>query len=114
MRKRWRVRPALAPRPPARNAGLAWRKRCSDKAEFLYREPILHVAAGGDADAVYYAAPIDLLRFFKRRRAALVTDSARLRLGLAGRFLPVELQGSTVMAWRVTEETVSGLPADRV
>ena len=28
--------------------------------EFLYREPILHATAGGDADAVYYAAPIDL------------------------------------------------------
>jgi SAM-dependent methyltransferase len=98
----------------ARNAGLAWRKRCSNNAEFLYREPILHVAAGGDADAVYYAAPIDLLRFFRRRRAALVTDSARIRLGVAGRFLPVELQGSTVMAWRVTEETVSESPSDRV
>jgi len=98
----------------ARNADLAWRKRRSNNAEFLYREPILHVAAGGDADAVYYAAPIDLLRFFRKRRATLVTDSARVRLGFAGRFLPVELQGSTVMAWRVTEETVSESPVDRV
>jgi len=97
-----------------RNAGLAWRKRFSSGAEFLYRQPILHATAGGDADAVYYAAPIDLLRFFTKRRAALVTDSARIRLGLAGPFLPVELQGSTVMAWRVTEETVSESPADRV
>ena len=84
-----------------RNAGLTWRKRRSAKAEFLYREPILQSAAGGDADAVYYAAPIDLMRFFRERRAALVTSSTHLRLGWAGRFLPVELQGSTVMAWRV-------------
>lgn len=96
-----------------RNAGLAWRKRFSTGAEFLYREPILHAAAGGDADAVYYAAPIDLLRFFEERRAALVTTSARLRLGWAGRFLPVELQGSTVMAWRVTDATLNESSADR-
>lgn len=84
-----------------RNAALACRKRLSTHAEFLYREPILHVAAGGDADAVYYAAPIDLMRFFRRRAATLVTSSARLRLGWAGRLLPVEFQGSTVMAWRI-------------
>jgi SAM-dependent methyltransferase len=86
-----------------RNAALAWRKRFSAKEEFLYREPILHAVAGGDADAVYYAAPIDLMRVFRRRGAKLVTSSARLRLGWVGRLLPVELQGSTVMAWRVTE-----------
>ena len=86
-----------------RNAGLAWRKRRSSEAEFLYRQPILHASAGGDADAVYYAAPIDLMRFFRRRRAELVTSSARVRLGWFGRLLPVELQGSTVMAWRVTD-----------
>jgi SAM-dependent methyltransferase len=88
-----------------RNAALAWRKRLSGDAEFLYREPILNEAAGGDADAVYYAAPIDLLRFFRRRRTELVTTSAHVRLGWAARFLPVELQGSTVMAWRVTDAT---------
>ena len=97
-----------------RNAGLAWRKRVSPRAEFLYREPILHRTAGGDADAVYYAAPLDLLRFFRDRRAALVTSSARLRFGWAGRLLPVELQGSTVMAWRVTDVTLSESSADRV
>jgi SAM-dependent methyltransferase len=86
-----------------RNAALAWRKRSSRAVEFLYREPILHAAAGGDADAVYYAAPIDLVRFFQRRHAAIVTTSARLRLGWAARFLPLELQGSTLMAWRVSE-----------
>ena len=84
-----------------RNAALAWRKRLSSDAQFLYREPILHAAAGGDADAVYYAAPIDLLRFLRQRGAALVTSSARVRLGWPGALLPVELQGSTVMAWRV-------------
>ena len=84
-----------------RNAALAWRKRLSRDPEFLYREPILHAAAGGDADAVYYAAPVDLLRFLRRRGAALVTSSAHVRLGWPGRLLPVELQGSTVMAWRV-------------
>lgn len=84
-----------------RNAWLTWRKRLSNDAQFLYREPILHAAAGGDADAVYYAAPIDLLRFFRRRGATLVTSSARVRLGWAGRLVPVELQGSTVFAWRV-------------
>lgn len=88
-----------------RNAALAWRKRCSRHAEFLYREPILHAAAGGDADAVYYAAPLDLMRFFRRRGASVVTSSARVRLGAIGRLLPVELQGSTVMAWRVTDAT---------
>jgi SAM-dependent methyltransferase len=88
-----------------RNASLAWRKRSSSSEEFLYREPILHVASGGDADAVYYAAPIDLIKFFRRRRAELVTSSARERLGWAGRLLPVELQGSTVMAWRVDDVT---------
>ena len=92
-----------------RNAALAWKKRLSRSAEFLYREPILN-ASGGDADAVYYAAPIDLLRFFQQRGAELVTTHARLRFGPVGFLLPVELQGSTVMAWRVTElnETASG------
>ena len=84
-----------------RNAALAWRKRLSRDAEFLYREPILHAAAGGDADAVYYAAPIDLIRFFERRGARVATSSARLRLGWAGRLVPVELQGSTVIAWHI-------------
>jgi len=88
-----------------RNAALAWRKRFSRNARFLYREPILHAAAGGDADAVYYAAPVDLMRFLRRRGAMLAASSARLRLGWAGGFLPVELQGSTVMAWRVTDVT---------
>ena len=88
-----------------RNTALAWRKRWASREEFLYREPILHVTAGGDADAVYYAAPIDLVKFFRRRRAEMVTSSARQRLGWAGRFLPVELQGSTVMAWRVADVT---------
>ena len=97
-----------------RNAGLTWRKRRSAHAEFLYREPILDVSAGGDADAVYYAAPVDLLRFFRSRGATLVTSSARLRLGWAGRLLPVELQGSTVMAWRVTDATLNESSADRV
>jgi SAM-dependent methyltransferase len=84
-----------------RNAGLAWRKRLSRDAEFLYREPILDAVRGGDADAVYYAAPLDLLRFFRGRGADLVMTSARLRFGSLGVFLPVELQGSTVLAWRV-------------
>lgn len=88
-----------------RNAALALRKRRSRDAQFLYREPILHAAAGGDADAVYYAAPVDLMRFFKKRRAAVVASSAELTLGWAGRLLPVELQGSTVMAWQVTDAT---------
>jgi SAM-dependent methyltransferase len=97
-----------------RNATLAWRKRFSSSAEFLYRQPILQATAGGDADAVYYAAPIDLLRFFGDRGAAFVTSSALLRLGWAGRCVPVEFQGSTVMAWRVTDTTVSESSADRV
>jgi SAM-dependent methyltransferase len=88
-----------------RNFALTWRKRMSSNEEFLYREPILHASAGGDADAVYYAAPIDLMKFFRRQRAELVTSSARERLGWAGRLLPVELQGSTVMAWRVADLT---------
>ena len=95
------VRGAGAWRWWRRNAALAWRKRLSKRAEFLYREPILEAVQGGDADAVYYAAPVDLLRFFRHRGARLVTTSAHVRLGWAGRFLPVELQGSTVMAWRV-------------
>ena len=83
-----------------RNAALAWKKRLSSHPQFLYREPIL-TASGGDADAVYYAAPVDLLRFFRRHGARLVTTSAHLRFGPAGGLLPVEFQGSTVMAWRV-------------
>ena len=83
-----------------RNAVLAWKKRMSSHPQFLYREPILS-ASGGDADAVYYAAPVDLLRFFRRHGATLVTTSAHLRFGPVGGLLPVELQGSTVMAWRV-------------
>ena len=79
----------------------AWRKRLSREAEFLYRQPILDAAQGGDADAVYYAAPLDLLRFFNSRGAELLMTSAQLRLGPLGRLLPVELQGSTVMAWRI-------------
>ena len=91
-----------------RNVALTWRKRTAATEEFLYREPILHASAGGDADAVYYAAPIDLMRFFSRRHAEFVTSSAQERLGWAGRFLPVELQGSTVMAWRVADAISQG------
>ncbi|RPI55070.1 MAG: class I SAM-dependent methyltransferase [Acidobacteria bacterium] len=89
-----------------RNAALAWRKRMSRRAEFLYREPILDAVQGGDADAVYYAAPLDLLRYFRNHRADLVMTSTQVRFGPLGRFLPVEMQGSSVMAWRVTEATV--------
>jgi SAM-dependent methyltransferase len=85
-----------------RNAALAWRKRMSPRPAFLYRQPILDSAHGGDADAVYYAAPLDLMRFFESRGARLVTSSARVRFGPLGRLVPVELQGSTVLAWRVT------------
>jgi SAM-dependent methyltransferase len=84
-----------------RNASLAWRKRILRETEFLYRDPILEEGRSGDADAVYYAAPLDLLRFFRRHGARIVTTSARVRLGLLGRLIPVELQGSTVFAWRV-------------
>ncbi len=86
-----------------RNAALAWKKRLSKSAQFLYREPILP-ASGGDADAVYYAAPIDLLRFFERRGARLVTTNARVQFGMVGDLLPVEFQGSTVMAWRMVDQ----------
>jgi len=91
-----------------RNAGLAWHKRLSRRAEFLYRQPVLEGVEGGDADAVYYAAPLDLLRFFRSRRADLVMTSTQMRFGRLGRLLPVELQGSTVMAWRVTDATARG------
>jgi ubiquinone/menaquinone biosynthesis C-methylase UbiE len=84
-----------------RNVTLAWRKRISRRPEFLYRTPVLNAVAGGDADAVYYAAPIDVLRFLRLRGARLVTTSAAVRFGWLGRFLPVEMQGSTVLAWRV-------------
>jgi SAM-dependent methyltransferase len=84
-----------------RNAGLAWRKRISRQAEFLYRQPVLSGVQGGDADAVYYAAPLDLLRLFRSRGATLVATSADVRFGALGRFVPVEMQGSTVLAWRV-------------
>ncbi len=91
-----------------RNAGLAWHKRVLRRGDFLYRQPVLEGVVGGDADAVYYAAPLDLLRFFRRRRADLVMTSAQRRFGALGRLLPVELQGSTVMAWRVTDVTSRG------
>ena len=80
---------------------LALRKRIARRAEFLYRQPILTSVQGGDADAVYYAAPVDLLHFFRSRGADLVTTSADVRFGPLGRLVPVELQGSTVLAWRV-------------
>ena len=105
----WRVALVQAQRGPCVAKAIFQRAR-----SFCIVEPILHATAGGDADAVYYAAPIDLLRFFRDRGAALVTSSALLRFGWAGRFLPVEFQGSTVMAWRVTDRTVSESPADRV
>lgn len=82
-----------------RNSGLTWRKRIARHAEFLYRQPVLSAVQGGDADAVYYAAPIDLLRFFRSRGAELVMTGAEARLGALGRFVPVEMQGSTVLAW---------------
>jgi SAM-dependent methyltransferase len=87
-----------------RNAVLTWRKRLTSRAELLYRQPILDGVSGGDADAVYYAAPLDLMRFFRRHHLDLVKTSAELRLGAIGRWLPVELQGSTVLAWRTTAE----------
>jgi SAM-dependent methyltransferase len=84
-----------------RNASLTWRKRIARHAEFLYRQPILSAVQGGDADAVYYAAPIDLLRFVRHRGAELAMTGAEARLGALGRFVPLELQGSTVLAWLV-------------
>ena len=84
-----------------RNAWLTWRKRLARHAEFLYRQPVLSAVHGGDADAVYYAAPIDLLRFFRSRGAELVMTDAEARFGVFGRLVPVEMLGSAVMAWRV-------------
>jgi SAM-dependent methyltransferase len=89
------------------NVRLTWRKRTSRRAEFLYRTPVLEAVAGGDADAVYYAAPIDLLRFLRGRGARLVTTSAAVRFGWLGRLLPVEMQGSAVLAWRIPSATES-------
>ncbi|MBI4522016.1 MAG: class I SAM-dependent methyltransferase [Gemmatimonadetes bacterium] len=84
-----------------RNLGVALRKRLRGHRRFLYREPCLDAVRGGDADAVYYACPIDLVRFLRLRGGTLVTDSARLRLGPLGWCLPYEFQGSAVLAWRV-------------
>lgn len=89
-----------------RNVALALKKRRSRDAVFLYREPVLDESAGGDADAVYYAAPLDLVRFFDSKGAPLVATSADARFGRFGRFIPVELQGSTVMAWSI-EDAIS-------
>ena len=85
-RVRRRARPSARGDGGSETQGLHGGSDSRTMREFLYREPILHAAAGGDADAVYYAAPIDLMRFFRRRGATLVTSSARVRLGWAGRF----------------------------
>ena len=84
-----------------RNAGLAWRKRVCRAIEFLYREPILDTAQGGDADAVYYAAP--LICCASSGVVAPGSSPPAHGSGWAGSdaLLPVELQGSTVMAWRI-------------
>ena len=59
-----------------RNAALAWRKRLSRRAEFLYREPLLEGVRGGDADAVYYAAPLDLLCHLVGKHDGAVASAA--------------------------------------
>jgi SAM-dependent methyltransferase len=84
-----------------RNAALSLSKRLSRGAQFLYRSPVLDAGRSGDWDAVYYACPLDLLRFFQARGATLVTTFTRLQLRGLGRFVPVELQGSAVLAWRI-------------
>lgn len=80
------------------NAAIMARKRAGDDRP-LYREPILE-SAGGDADAVYYACPLDLVRLMRRRGARLITTHNRLRWRL-GRFVPTEVLGSSVLAFEL-------------
>ena len=77
----------------------------SPRAEFLYRAAHSGWGSRRRCGRPALRCPIDLLRFFRSRRAELVTTSAELRFGLVGRLLPVEMQGSTVMAWRATDLT---------
>jgi len=84
-----------------RNAALSAAKRLSRRAQFLYRPPVLETGLSGDWDAVYYACPLDVIRFFRARGATLVTSFTRVRLGPLASCIPCELQGSAVLAWRV-------------
>ena len=77
------------------------RKRFSGGQRFLYRMPQLDSACGGDRDAVYYACPLDLVRFLRGQGGQLVCSSAALRFGWLAKFIPLELQGSAVLAWHL-------------
>lgn len=84
-----------------RNVRLMARKRFSGGQRFLYRMPQLDSACGGDRDAVYYACPLDLVRFLRGQGGQLVCSSAALRFGWLAKFIPLELQGSAVLAWHL-------------
>ena len=50
----------------AQNLRLMVKKRLTATDTFLYREPQLDGGTGGDADAVYYSCPLDLLQHLRR------------------------------------------------
>ena len=50
-----------------RNSYLLLRKFLSSEVEFLYRDPDLESAVGGDADACYLCNPVDIKRFFRKK-----------------------------------------------
>ena len=85
----------------AKNLRVAIAKRTAVSERFLYREPVLKDVSGGDADAIYYSCPVDLMRHLSRYRARLVETSAHRRFGWPGWLLPSECQGSSVLAWAV-------------
>ncbi len=84
-----------------RNLRIIIRKRTSRSSGFLYRSPHLDSGCGGDRDAVYYACPYDLVRYLGERGAQLVGSWAALRFGRFGKMIPLEVQGSAILAWRV-------------
>ena len=83
------------------NVRLMARKRMSRGPSFRYRIPQLDAGCGGDRDAVYYACPLDLVRFLRTTGAELVCSAATLRFGGVARLMPLEWQGSAVLAWQV-------------
>jgi len=70
-----------------RNCRLYLKKRYFTRApHFIYREPDLQPEAiGGDADSAYYATPIDLVQFFRKRNFTIIRKA--VGFGIKGRII---------------------------
>lgn len=85
-----------------KNTALSMRKKFSSKVEFLYREPILENRFDfiPDNDACYLSSPIDLKRWFEKRKGLEVLKYQRESRG--GRIFPNFVTGIHIVVKKLS------------